>query len=84
MTIYLWSWAASLMSIAGALLNVLKNKWGFVVWSIANAIFFAISWMRGDHGQMLLWVAFTAMNVIGFLHWRKKEKADAIYKAGKT
>ena len=82
MTIYWWSWAASLMSIAGALLNIMKNKWGFVVWTAANMIFFVTSGMRGDHGQMLLWVAFTVMNIIGFLHWKRKEEQDALRNTG--
>jgi nicotinamide riboside transporter PnuC len=68
------AWLLSAIGILGAIWNIRKRKFGFVLWSISNAGWFVLAYyIPAYRPQIPLWVVFTALNIYGWFQWRKDE-----------
>lgn len=65
---------ATLVSLIGIILNAQKNIWCWPVWLISNAGWIVYSVLQNDIPQIILWIAFSAFNVYGWIQWRKDRK----------
>lgn len=66
---------ALVFSLGGNLFINLKNKMGFVVWAISNALWIAVNLMGEPNvSQIIMFVVYTAFNIHGLISWGKKGK----------
>jgi hypothetical protein len=63
------SWIIVGISIMGVLLNIKKNKWGFVCWIISNAAWVVIDYRAGLHSQAFLFFIYFLLAIWGILAW---------------
>jgi len=67
-------WAAFAMNVAGNLMLARLNVWGWIVRLLTNVAFIVYALQVPGGGPM--WanhVAFFAINIYGFRHWRKQQ-----------
>lgn len=69
-------WILATLSIAGAILNIVKNRWGFIIWIVANIGWIVVDVIVGLWEQIPIWVVYTILSVYGFIIWTKEEKQD--------
>jgi hypothetical protein len=62
-------WIATILSLSGNALVIAKSPSGFIVWSIANVIWGYDSIKTRNHQQLILWVVYFILNVIGLIQW---------------
>lgn len=65
-------WILSGMTILGAILNSFKNRWGFIVWIIANVGWILFNIVTGTYSQIPVWIAMTVISIFGFARWSKE------------
>jgi nicotinamide riboside transporter PnuC len=68
------NWVIAAISIIGAILNIKKNKWGFILWIIGNIGWIVIDIIYGLYEQIPIWILFTFTSVYGFKKWSDEEK----------
>ena len=66
-----WGWVATGLSLSGNWLVIKLNPLGFILWTIANVILITRFTKSKDWSQVVLFLAYTAMNVVGILEWIK-------------
>jgi len=69
-----WYWIFSLVSIVAAVFNIKKKKVCFLIWTASNIGFITINVLTQTYGQLPLWVAFSILNIYGYIRWRKDER----------
>jgi len=57
------------LSITGAILNIKKNRWGFVIWTIGSVGWIVSNITYEMYGQIPLWIALIIFNIWGFIRW---------------
>jgi hypothetical protein len=62
-------WAATILTIAGAILNVFLVKEGFYIWGISNIlwVFFGIKYKH--LGLALTFFVLLIINIVGIIYW---------------
>ena len=65
----IFAWILAVMSVAGAILNARKNRWGFVIWIIGNFGWIVVDIMCGLYEQIIVWVMLTGTSIYGFYVW---------------
>lgn len=61
--------------IVGTILNIYRNKYAFIIWNISNIALIILAIVRKDYINVVLWVFYFVINLIGFYKWNKiKEK----------
>lgn len=73
------AWIASILSIAGAILNARKMKIGFVIWIISNLIWAGLSIVKKDYAQTLVWLVYTVISIYGLCKWSEDKKAMPLF-----
>lgn len=63
-----------IVSLIGILLNAKKNILCWPIWLASNAGWIVYSIIQRDVPQVILWIAFSAFNVYGWMQWKKDEK----------
>lgn len=66
-------WIFSLMTIFGAVLNAKGNKWGFIVWIIANICWIIFNIITNTISQIPAWIVLTIISAYGFYKWSRME-----------
>ncbi len=64
---------SALLGISGAILNVLKNKWGFVFWVIGNILWVVYGFMTKQYFFMIQYIVFASVAIWGFKRWYNDE-----------
>jgi nicotinamide riboside transporter PnuC len=70
-----WVWVFSGISIIACFLNVKKKKVCFLIWCLSNMGFVWVNIATGLYGQIPLWIAFTLLNVYGYVQWARDEES---------
>ena len=65
-------WVLSGLTILGAILNIRKNKWGFIAWIVSNVGWVYLNLTIGLYEQIPVWVVLTVLSIIGFTQWSKE------------
>jgi len=67
-------WTLAVLSLIGTVLNVLKNRAGFGIWIATNAGWIVVNLEKKIPAQAVLFTAYLAVSVWGFIAWKKPEK----------
>jgi len=67
-------WMLAVLSLAGTVLNVLKSRAGFGIWIVTNAGWIAVNLEKEIPAQAVLFTAYLAVSVWGFVAWKPKEE----------
>jgi nicotinamide riboside transporter PnuC len=62
-----------LVSLYGAYLNVLRNRWGFFLWMISNSFWMGWDFYIGEYAQSGLFACFLYLAIKGFFSWKEEE-----------
>jgi len=62
------------LTIFGAILNSMRNKWGFIVWIIANIGWIIFNALTETYSQIPVWLAMTVISIFGFINWKNHEQ----------
>lgn len=68
----LFTWATTILSLTGTVLNVKKIRACFYIWVVANLLWLAWDISQGLWSRALLDVVQTAFAVWGIIEWRDK------------
>ena len=66
----IYEWAATCLSIFGAILNAFLIKEGFYIWGIANSIWVVVGIKSRMWGMALTFTVFLVINLIGIFYWK--------------
>jgi len=66
-------WCITTLSIAGVVLNIYQNRWGFIFWMIANAAWAVIDFDKGIPQQSVLFVVYFLTSLWGWIYWGKQQ-----------
>jgi nicotinamide riboside transporter PnuC len=67
-------WIATILAIAGSVLNVKKRYEGFILWEISNILLIAYNLHQGEYAQALLFTVYAGITGWGLVSWIKEEK----------
>ena len=65
-------------AIIGTITNTFQKKICFLFWLVSNGYFVAINFLNSDYPQTLLFLFNTATAIMGYVLWKRKEKAATI------
>lgn len=65
-------WVAALLALVGAVLNVYKTQWCFILWSVANTLFIALNVHHGLWSQAVLFTGYLIISIVGLVKWSQK------------
>ncbi len=65
------SWLLVCLSIAGVVLNVRRDRRGFLLWMIANIGWMIIDFMQGLYAQAFLFCIYFVLSFWGWTSWKK-------------
>lgn len=68
------TWILSVISIIGAILNILHYPIGFVLWAAADIVWATHDFCIGEYAQGMLFVIYFFLGVWGFWSWRKGQR----------
>lgn len=79
MTVTILSVIATVFSLSGNLLVNYKKRSGFIIWTIANILWIYVNIISElNISQCIMFLCYGALNVMGFIKWRKEDKKDKI------
>jgi len=64
---------SALLGISGAILNVLKNKWGFTLWIVGNSLWIIYGIITKQYFFMIQYIVFVSISIWGFRKWYTDE-----------
>ncbi len=70
-------WILAAISLAGATLNVLKRKEGFLLWGVGNLGWIAINLDKGIEAQAFMFTVYLGLSVWGYRSWNKMRSVKA-------
>lgn len=72
--IHLFEFINMCLSLVGAILNVLKNKWGFAFWIVGNISWLVYGFITKQYYFMFQYFIFAITATWGFIAWMKDDK----------
>ena len=68
-------WSLTALGLAGAAANVLRRRWGFALWLVADAGWMAVSIARGSVAEATLWAVYGLLAAWGWWAWGERGAA---------
>lgn len=65
-------WLLTILSIAGVILNIYKNKYCFIIWSVTNFSWMLIDFYKGLPEQGCLFLVYFCLAIWGLWKWKKE------------
>jgi nicotinamide riboside transporter PnuC len=65
---------SAILGISGAILNVLKNKWGFALWIVGNSLWIIYGIITKQYFFMIQYIVFVSISIWGFKKWLSEDK----------
>jgi nicotinamide riboside transporter PnuC len=62
-------WAATILSIIGAILNAFLLKEGFYLWIVSDSMWIGIGIKNKMYGLALTFFVFLLISIIGIIYW---------------
>jgi len=66
-------WLTTLTAIAGNVLVIQKNRWGYALWIASNVVLVWRNLAIGEHAQASLFIVYLALACWGFAKWSVEE-----------
>ena len=63
------AWVATILSLAGTILNAYVIIWCWSIWMVANALWAYWSIKKKEWSQTILWTIFFFTNIYGWYQW---------------
>lgn len=60
---------ATILSILGNLFIIYKNRYGFLIWIIANISWMYFAWVNNHVSMLILFFWYTLISIWGFVKW---------------
>jgi nicotinamide riboside transporter PnuC len=70
--LHLLPWTLTLVSITGAILNVLRKRASFFLYTVANIGWICINIYHSIYAQATLFAVFTGLSIWGWIEWGKQ------------
>lgn len=70
----IFTYIVTTLSISGSILNSRQNRWGFVVWGIANMCWIGVDLSRDIYAQAFLYTVFIGLNIYGWINWTNSKE----------
>ena len=70
-------WLVAAASLAGVVLNILKDRRCYGIWIVTNTTWAAVDWGQGLHAQATLMSVYAALAVWGWISWRPAPPSKA-------
>lgn len=67
-----FTWIVAAMSVAGAILNIRRNRLGFILWSITNASWTIYDFAIGAYAQSALFAVYFGLAIWGICAWKRE------------
>jgi nicotinamide riboside transporter PnuC len=67
------TWIVTVLSIAGVILNIRKNRFCFWIWAITNGAWCVVDFYHGLYSQAFLFLVYFGLALYGIWEWRKKK-----------
>lgn len=64
---------SAFLGISGAILNVMKNKWGFALWMVGNSLWVIYGLITKQYYFMIQYLVFVTIAIWGFKKWYSDE-----------
>lgn len=74
----MWSWILAAIGICGIFLVGRKTVWGWLILCVNEGLWIAYALATDQYGFILMSIAYTAIYIRSFIHWRND---DAISEA---
>ena len=71
--IKVFGWTATILCVTGNTLVVKKIN-GYLVWFLGTGILTVLAFTRQEWSQVALFIVYEALNIWGFIKWRKENK----------
>lgn len=71
-----FTWIITLLSIIGVILNIYKNKYCFIIWSITNFLWMIIDFYCKLYSQSFLFMIYFILAIYGLIKWLKDDKIN--------
>ncbi len=68
------TWILAVLSIIGVVLNIKKKRICFYIWTVTNASWMTVDFIKGIHAQSFLFLIYTGLAVWGIIEWKKDIK----------
>jgi hypothetical protein len=75
MTLTVFSWIATGLSLLGNRFVNRKNVTGMWIWTFSNCIWIVLAFVRKDYAQMFLWMAYMYFSIEGIIKWSQCERS---------
>lgn len=62
-------WAASILGLAGTILNAYQSVYGFLFWMISNPILMYQAYTKGSWNIGFMFLLYFGLAVVGFIQW---------------
>lgn len=69
------TWIVAAIALCGNVLIILKSRWGFACWSVANVYLAAHNYLIGEYAQATLFAIYLGLAIWGFWTWRPEGKS---------
>lgn len=71
-------WTGSVLGLVGAILLTKKQKFGFIIFSVFNLLWFSLGIYRNEYGMAFLMMAYLVVNLYGYVKWAREARRDAV------
>lgn len=65
------TWLIVIVAMLGTVLNVKRDRRGFILWIVSNLALAVINARGGEWAQATLWIVYVVMAVWGWVSWGK-------------
>jgi hypothetical protein len=69
-------WIVFVIALIGAVLNIVKLRWCFVLWLVSNGFWLVHNIAAGDFPQAACYAIFFVISIWGFVAWKSKLQID--------
>jgi nicotinamide riboside transporter PnuC len=66
-------WIVTVSSLVGTVLNILKNKWCFVIWLLTNTLWCIYDFYISNYPQAILFLIYVGLAIWGIYKWRENK-----------
>lgn len=74
----MWSWVLACIGIAGIFLVGRKTIWGWLILCVNECLWIAYALSTDQYGFIFMAVAYAAVYIKSFIHWKRDEQCSAI------
>ncbi len=67
------SWIIMAITLVGTVLNIQKNRIGFIFWGVSNTLLIWLNWHLQQPGLVAMYTVFLGTCFFGWIQWGKQK-----------